>query len=67
MYKLRNIAFQKSGEPIKGITIPNEIAEFFEQTSFSIEKSGTTIILTSGTQIIARKEIESYKFQDCRL
>ena len=68
MYKLRNIAFQKSGDPVKGLTCPNEIAVFFENTFFTVSKSGTSIVFTSGTQqIITKKQVESYNYEDCRI
>ena len=68
MYKLRNIAFQKSGDPVKGLTIPNEIAVFFENTFFHVKKEGSTIIFTSGTQhIITKKQVDNYSYEDCRL
>lgn len=52
-YKLRTIVRSKSKYPyeIKGITIPKEIADFFEQTWFHITKSGTSIVLESGARI----------------
>lgn len=68
MYKLRNIAFQKSGDQIKGLTCPNEIATFFENTSFSVKRSGTSIIYTSGTvQSITKKQVDNYQYEDCRI
>jgi len=68
MYKLRNIAFQKSGDAIKGLTCPNEIAVFFENTFFSVSKSGTSILFTSGTnQIITKKQVDNYSYEDCRI
>lgn len=68
MYKLRNIAFQKSGEPVKGLTCPNEIALFFEDTFFSVKKVGDSIIFTSGTnQIITKQQVETYSYEDCRI
>lgn len=68
MYKLRNIAFQKSGDPVKGLTCPNEIAVFFENTFFSVKKSGDTIVFTSGTQqTITKQQIEEYNYEDCRV
>lgn len=72
MYKLRKIGgrnknYLSSGN-INGITIPNKIAMFFEDTSFSIEKSGTSIILTSGaSQIITKQQIEEYQYEDCHI
>lgn len=67
MYKLRIGAYQKNGEPIKVLTVPKEIAKFFDETYFKIEKSGNSIVFTSGTKTIYKKEIENYKFEDCRI
>lgn len=68
MYKLRTIALQKSGDQVKGLTCPNEIAVFFENTSFSVERSGTSIIYVSGaTNIITKKQIDNYSFKDVRI
>ena len=67
-YKLRNIVNRKSQNTehkTMGITIPNNIAMFFENTYFSIEKSGTSIILTSGANIqITKEQIEAYKYEN---
>jgi len=68
MYKLRNIAFQKSGDSVKGLTCPDEIALFFSGVSFSIAKSGNQIIYTSGTrQTITSKQVEEFQYEDCRV
>lgn len=68
MYKLRNIAFQQSGDKIKGLTCPNEIAVFFSDTFFSVVRSGTSIVYTSGTKhIITKKEVDNYSYEDCRV
>jgi len=68
MYKLRDIAFQRSGEPVKGLTCPDEIAILFENASFSVSVSGACIVYTSGTRhIITKKEIDDYKYEDCRV
>ena len=65
VYKIRTIAKQLSGEEVKGVTIPNKVAMFFENTYFNIEKSGTAIILTSGTtQIITKQQVEEYTYED---
>lgn len=67
-YKLRPIAYQTNGSPIKGITIPQEIAIFFDGVQFTIEKSGNSIILTSGGFLeMNSKQLEKYKFEDCRI
>jgi len=68
MYKLRSIAFQKSGDPVLGLTCPNEVAILFENASFSVSVSGTCIVYSSGTkQTITKKEVEIYKYEDCRV
>jgi hypothetical protein len=51
-----------------GMTIPDEIAIFFEGCYFSIEKSGACIIATSGASIFPTKEeILNYGFEDCKI
>jgi len=68
MYKLRNIAFQRSGEAVKGLTVPSEVATFFENVSFSVIKSGTSIIYTSGAvHKISEAQVEEYKFEDVKV
>lgn len=67
MYKLRRIV-QDYKYPTFGITIPSEVSLFFDNCFFSIQKSGTCIILTSGTNFIPTKEeIKNYAFEDCRI
>lgn len=57
-YKLRTIVKSKSEYPyeIKGITIPQEVSTFFENTWFNVYKSGTAIILQSGAHQEPTKE-----------
>ena len=49
-----------------GITIPPDIAVFFQETYFDVSQSGTSIILTSGTQVtqihsqIENLDLENY-------
>jgi len=65
MYQLRNGAYQKSGEPVKVLTVKNEIAIFFPNTTFHVEKSGTCIIFTSGAdQTPTKKEVSDFNFPD---
>lgn len=50
------------------LTVPKEISVFFEECFFSVEKSGNSIIFTSGASIEPTKEeIENYAFSDCRI
>jgi len=69
-YKLRYIVgsnSSKTAKKVKGLTIPNEVAVFFEGCYFSVEKSGTCIVLYSGNNLIpTRQEVENFTFQDCR-
>ena len=68
MYKLRTIAYHNGGDKIKGITIPSEIAVFFDKTYFSVNKSGTSIILTSGTNSkLTKSEIASFDLESIKL
>lgn len=50
-----------------GVSIPKDIALFFKETKFIIERSGTSIILTSGAEPmrITKSDIEKYKYEDC--
>ena len=68
MYKLRTIASQKSGEGVMGLTVPKEIAVFFENTSFSVKRSGTSILFVSGAvKTITKKQVDNYQFEDVRI
>ena len=53
---------------VQGLTLPNEIAIFFSGCKFNVEKSGTCIVYYSGTSVIpTEKELENYKFEDCKI
>ena len=68
MYKLRTIAYHNRGEQIEGLTVPKEIAVFFQGVSFKSEISGTGILFTSGTnQILTKQEIMNYDFSGCKV
>lgn len=68
MYKPRDSGRSSTGEYIKVLTVPKEILVFFENTKFSVEKSGTSIIYTSGTsQIVTKKQLEVYNYETCRV
>ena len=63
--KLRTIV--GGNRNVQGFTVPNNIAIFFPNCMFTVEKSGTAIVFYSGTsQIMTDKQIEDYKFEDCR-
>lgn len=67
-YKARTGATQLSGDKVKVFTIPKDIAVFTEGVSYSVQMSGTTIMYESGTkQVITEKQVEEYKFEDCRI
>ena len=66
-YKLRTGAYQTNGDPIMVLTVPEEVAVFFEETHFTIEKSGCCILFTSGTKSLSRKDLEAYNYEDCRV
>lgn len=56
-YKLRYIVNSKlSTKKVQGITIPDEVALFFEGCYFSIEKSGTSIVMYSGNNLTPTKQ-----------
>ena len=71
-YKLRTIVNFKStperdAKKVMGLTIPNEIAMFFEGCHFTIEKSGTCIIAYSGASINPTPEqIKNFNLNDVR-
>jgi hypothetical protein len=66
-YKLRHIVASKSRK-VWGVTIPEEIAIFFDNCYFNIAKSGNCILLSSGAQInYSDEEIENYEFEDCEV
>ena len=66
-YTLRPIVKSKT-KIVYGLTVPSDVAIFFKQVNFTVEKSGTSIIFTSGTcQIPTKKDIERYEFGDCRI
>jgi len=68
MYKLKQIATQLSGSPCMGLSVPNHISVFFEETFFKVSKSSSSIVFTSGTKDgISTKQVEDYKFEDVRL
>lgn len=51
-----------------GINIPKDVAIFFKSVYFTINRSGTSIILTSGTKIAYTEEqINDYQFEDCKI
>ena len=58
-----------AGGKVYGITIPPEIANLFNNVYFYIEKSGDSIILTSGLRIkdMKDRDLEKYDFEDCKI
>jgi len=66
-YKVRTIGYQckaAGGQPIKGITLPDHVACFFDEVYMTINRSGNSLILTSGTNNIpTKKEVEAYRFK----
>jgi len=65
LVKKRTIAYQKTGEPIKGFTLPKEINMMIEAFDyFNVEVSGNAIIFSSGASIKPTAEqIKNYKFE----
>lgn len=62
--KLREVVHCEK-QIVYGFTVPNEVAIFFKNTFFYVEKSGNAIIFTSGTSNIPTLEqIKSYRFED---
>jgi len=68
-YQLRHIVQSKNkAKEVFGLTIPAEIAIFFEGCHFTIEKSGTCIIAVSGASVNPTKEqVEAFNFEGCRI
>jgi hypothetical protein len=65
--KLRKVMSCKK-QIVYGLTVPNEIAIFFKGIEFDVEKSGCSIIYTSGgNSIITTKELKDYKFEDAKI
>ena len=65
--KLRVIKTANSNsQEVKGITIPPKIAMFFEDTYFKVEKSGSNILLTSGTKV-TDKDVESLDLEEFKI
>lgn len=68
MYKLRTIAKNPRGYPVEGLTVPREVALFFENVYFHLEVSGNALVYSSGVNHqITKKEIDNYTFTDCRI
>jgi len=71
-YKLHIIARSNSDNPTLGVTIPKEIAQFFSGTYFHIELARLNgsygfMCISGAVQKPTEKEIENYKFEDCRI
>ena len=63
---MREAGRSSTTEPIRALTVPSDIAVFFENTSFFVVKSGTSIVYTSGAkQVITEKQLEAYNYEDC--
>ena len=66
--KIREVVKSNSRASVFGLTVPTEIAIFFSQTFFRVEKSGNAIIFTSGAnQIPTKEEVKKFNFQDCKI
>ena len=64
--KLREVVHCEK-QIVYGFTVPTEVAIFFKNTFFYVEKSGTAIVFTSGTSNIPTQEqIRNYKFEDVK-
>jgi hypothetical protein len=67
--KKRVIAYQKSGEPIFGFTLPKEVNIILQRIDFfNITTSGNSILLTSGNNPrYTKEELSTYNFEDCKI
>ena len=65
--KLRKIVTGKA-QTTFGLTVPNDIAIFFSGCYFDVSREHDSIVFKSGTSINpSKEEIESYKFNECRV
>lgn len=69
MIKLRTIAYHNKGQPVKGLTVPDNITLFYKQEQkFSVERSGNCIVYYPGSEIVVTQEqIINYKFEGYRV
>ena len=66
-YKLREVVSSPK-KKVYGITIPHDVAIFFKDVLFSIEKSGASIVLHSGCSLKPTKEeVESFDFETLKI
>ncbi|MCH7534175.1 MAG: hypothetical protein IH948_00215 [Bacteroidetes bacterium] len=67
--KLRIIKSASVGQTqVYGITIPPKIALFFENIYFNITKSGTEIILRSGTKLeYTDEQVKNFDLESCKI
>jgi len=62
--KLRKIVSGKYD--VFGFTVPNNISIFFSGCYFNVNKSGNSIVFTSGTnRFLTDKEVREYQYEDC--
>lgn len=70
-YKLRSIVKSESSKTAKkvmGLTVPNDIAVFFEGCHFTMERSGTCIIAYSGALLTPTKlQVQKFNFDGVRV
>jgi len=68
-YKLRLVMKDNIRQiSVYGITIPGDVAQFFNGVYFECIKNGNDIILKSGCcQAPTKKEIQNYEYQDCSI
>lgn len=69
MIKLRTIAYHNKGKPVKGLTVPDNIKIFYDDSQmFSVERSGNCIVFYPGSKhFFTKEEIENYDFSGCRI
>jgi len=70
-FKIRKITVpnskRKYSKGMHGISIPRDIAIFYENIYFSIERSDENILLKSGCSPRQIPNLEEYQFEDCRI
>jgi len=68
MIKMRVIARHNNDEPVYGVTIPQDVAIFFKETHFHVEKSGNSILLQSGTNVqLTKQDVDNFDLNSIRV
>jgi len=53
---------------VYGLSLPKEFKALYSGTFFKVERTGDSILLTSGTKVeYSNEQVENYKFEDCQI